>query len=201
MLIISPILEQHESDFYNACVLISTTGEVIGKYRKSHIPPIESTTLKSGGFDFPVFETEFGKIGILICYERHFPLNWMMLGLNGAEIVFNPSAEDENSFSERLWLVESRNAAAANGFFTVAVNRSGNENFKSEKSFKYFGSNYVASPDGFMTECLPRNCDGLLVAEIDLNTCKRVRNELSFHQNQHLGVYAENLAEKAFKFT
>lgn len=121
----------------------------------------------------------------------------MMLGLNGAQIVFNPSSEVENSFSERLWFVEARTAAAANGFFTVSVNRSGIEKFKSGRLFTYFGSNYIASPDSFMTDSLPPDCDGLLVAEIDLNTCQRVKDEFSFHQNQHLEVYSKKLASKA----
>lgn len=201
MLIISSIVERENETFYNTCLVISTAGDVIGKYRKSHIPQIESSLLSPGGFDHLVLPTEFGKIGILICYERHFPLAWMMLGLNEAEIVFNPSSEDEDSLSERLWFVEARSAAAANGFFAVSVNRSGKESFKSGKSFKYFGLNYIASPDGFISESLPRDCDGLLVAEINLNSCQRVKNEFSFHQNQHLETYARNLTEKALKFS
>lgn len=193
MVIISPILEYDFGLFYNTCVLISSSGEVIGKYRKNHIPPIEADFLHSGDFKHPVFETEFGKIGILICYERHFPLNWMMLGLNGAEIVFNPSSEEINSFSEKVWFVEGTSAAAANGFFTVSVNRVGTETFSDGNSHTYFGSNYFASPDGLKSPSLPKDSDGILIAEIDLNCCQRVRQELSFHKNQHLSIYADKL--------
>lgn len=172
---------------------------MIGKHRKSHIPPNESPFLSHGECNNSVFETEFGRIGILICYERHFPMNWLMLRLNGAEIVVNPSAEEENSISERLWHVEARCAAAANGFFAVSVNRCGTESFKCGKSFKYFGSSYLASPDGFTSELLPRDCEGVLVSEIDLSSCQRVREEFSFHQNQHLEMYARSLARKVLK--
>jgi beta-ureidopropionase len=100
MVIISPILERdddHGSDIiWNTAVVISHTGAVIGKHRKNHIPRVgdfnESTYYYEGNTGHPVFETKFGKIAINICYGRHHPQNWMMFGLNGAEIVFNPSA-------------------------------------------------------------------------------------------------------------
>lgn len=193
-MIITSVLEREDENFFNTCVIISPNGEITGKCRKNHIPPIEAAFLESGGFDQQVFETEFGKIGIVICYERHFPLVWLMNGLEGAEVVFNPSSEDENSFSERLWFVEGVNAAAANGFFTVAVNRTGIETFRDGTNFTYFGSNYVASPEGFRTPHLPRNVDGLLITEIDLNRCKKAKQDFSFHQNQHLEHYADYLS-------
>lgn len=195
MLIISSILERHGEAFFNTCVVISTTGEVVGTYRKGHIPPIEKAFLSQGEFDHPVFATEFGMIGILICYERHFPLNWMMLGLKEAQIVFNPSSEDANSLSDRLWLTEAASAAAANGIFAVAVNRVGSENFANDVSFDYFGSNYVASPDGFRTPSLARNCDGLLIAELNLKSCQHAKEQFSFHKNQHLEIYVRKLHE------
>lgn len=200
LMIISPFLERDGDNFFNTCLVISTAGEIVGKYRKSHIPPIEANHLERGDFDHPVFDTEFGKIGILICYERHFPLNWMMLALKGAEIVFNPSTEEKDSFSDRLWLVEERNAAAANGIFTVSVNRVGTESFLNGNSFSYFGSSYVASPDGFVTRSLQRNRDGLLVAEINMSLCQEVRETLSLHKNRHLDVYAKKLKESIWRF-
>lgn len=198
-MIITSILEREDEKIFNTCLIISTTGEIIGKYRKNHIPPIEAAFLESGKFDRQVFDTEFGKIGIVICYERHFPLMWMTNGLEGAEIVFNPSSEDENSFSERLWFVEGVNAAAANGFFTVNVNRTGTETFNDGSSFTYFGSNYVASPEGFRTPHLPKNVDGLLISEIDLGLCRKAKENFSFHGNQHLKYYADKLSFINFK--
>lgn len=195
MVIISSLLERSKESFFNTCLVISSSGEIVGKYRKSHIPPIEGDFLKPGDFDHPVFDTEFGKIGIAICFERHFPLNWMMLALKGAEIIFNPSSEDAHSFSDRLWMIEGRNAALANGVFTVSVNRVGRETFLNKNSFSYFGSSYVASPDGFVSQSLPRDRDGLLVVEIDLNLCQEMRKELSFHGNQKLEVYSQKLEE------
>lgn len=174
---------------------------MIGKYRKIHIPPIEEPYLQAGDFEQPVIDTEFGKIGILICYERHFPLCWMMKGLEQADIVFNPSAEDENSLSERLWFPEGINAAVANGFFTVLVNKTGIEKFSNGSSFCYFGSNYVASPDGYITPHLPRAAkDGMLITEIDLNVCRKVKSDISIHRKKHLDLYSDKLNKvKYFK--
>lgn len=96
MVIVSPILERHEVNgdtLWNTAVVISNNGNYLGKHRKNHIPVThESNFYTSGELGHPVFETEFGRIAINICYGRHHPQNWMMFGLNGAEIVFNPSA-------------------------------------------------------------------------------------------------------------
>lgn len=103
MVIISPILERdsaHGDVLWNTAVVISNTGNVMGKHRKNHIPRVgdfnESTYYFEGNTGHPVFDTQFGKIAINICYGRHHPQNWMMFGLNGAEIVFNPSATVSN---------------------------------------------------------------------------------------------------------
>lgn len=174
---------------------MSTTGDLIGKYRKIHIPPIERPYLRPGEFNHPVFDTEFGKIGIINCYERHFPLCWMMHGLEQADIVFNPSSEYENSLSERLWFAEGLNAAVSNAFFSVMVNRTGTESFDDGSSFSYFGSNYVSSPYGYSTPHLPGDKEGLLITEIDLNDCRNVRKEFSIHRNRKLDIYINKLGQ------
>lgn len=193
MTIVSSILEKEAGLFFNTTLIISTTGNAIGKYRKIHIPPIEQPFLQPGAFDHAVFDTDVGKIGILICYERHFPLCWMMHGLEQADIVFNPSAEEADTMSERLWLAEGVNAAVSNGFFTVMVNRTGMEKFCDGSRFSYFGSNYVATPYGYATPQLPGEKDGLLITEVDLNDCRKVKKEFSIHQNGHLDRYVNKL--------
>lgn len=118
MVIISPILERDERDIiWNTAVVISHTGKVMGKSRKNHIPRVgdfnESTYYMEGDTGHKVFDTKYGKIAINICYGRHIPMNWMAFGLNGAEIVFNPSAT-VGALSEPLWPIEARCAAIAN---------------------------------------------------------------------------------------
>ncbi|XP_055539167.1 beta-ureidopropionase [Wyeomyia smithii] len=212
MVIISPILERdvnHNETIWNTAVVISNNGNYMGKHRKNHIPRVgdfnESTYYFEGNTGHPVFETQFGRIAINICYGRHHPQNWLMFGLNGAEIVFNPSATI-GALSEPLWGIEARNAAIANSYFTVAINRVGTEVFPNEftsanglpahKDFgPFYGSSYIAAPDGTRTPALSRDKDGLLVAEMDLNLCRQVKDFWGFQMTQRLPLYADSLAQ------
>ncbi|XP_013140453.1 PREDICTED: beta-ureidopropionase [Papilio polytes] len=212
MVIISPILERddiHGDTIWNTAVVINEMGKVIGKHRKNHIPRVgdfnESTYYFEGNTGHPVFETTFGRIAINICYGRHHPLNWLMFGVNGAEIVFNPSATVAG-LSEHLWAVEARNAAIANSFFTCAINRVGTESFPNEftsgdgkpahKEFGHFyGSSYVTAPDGSRTPGLSRIKDGLLIAQLDLNICRQIKDKWGFCMTQRLDLYANSLKE------
>ena len=135
------------------------------------------------------------------------PQNWMAYGLNGAELVFNPSAT-VGALSEPMWGIEARNAAIANSYFTFAINRVGTEVFPNEftsadgkpahRDFGHFyGSSYVAAPDASRTPGLSRVSDGLLVAELDLNLCRQVRDRWGFRMNQRLELYADAFARAA----
>ncbi|CAE1312823.1 UPB1 [Acanthosepion pharaonis] len=212
MVIISPILERdevHGNILANTAVVISNSGKVIGITRKNHIPRVgdfnESTYYMESNLGHRIFQTQWGKIAINICYGRHHPQSWMMYGINGAEIVFNPSATVGN-LSEHLWPIEARNAAIANSYFTCAINRVGTETFPHEftsgdkkpahKNFGHFyGSSYIAAPDGSRTPGLSRNKDGLLVVEMDLNMCRQVKDTWGFRMTQRLELYASSLAE------
>ncbi|CAG9831096.1 unnamed protein product [Diabrotica balteata] len=212
MVILSSILERdslHGDTIWNTCVVIDNHGEYLGKHRKNHIPRVgdfnESTYYFEGNTGHPVFKTEFGKIAINICYGRHHPLNWLGFALNGAEIVFNPSATT-GGLSEPLWGVEARNAAIANSYYTCAINRVGTEVFQNEftsgngqpahKDFGHFyGSSYVTAPNGSRTHGLSRTRNGLLIAELDLNLCRQVRDVWGFQMTQRLDMYADLLKE------
>ncbi|GAB6028686.1 Beta-ureidopropionase [Chamberlinius hualienensis] len=210
MVIVSPILERDENHgdvLWNTAVVISNSGKIIGKTRKNHIPRVgdfnESTYYMEGNLGHPVFETQWGKIAVPICYERHHPQSWMMYGINGAEIVFNPSAT-VSGLSEPLWHIEARNAAVANSYFTCAINRVGTEVFANEFSSgdgrpahkelgHFYGSSYVTAPNGFRTPGLSRTRDGLLVVEMDLNLCRQVKDHWGFRTTQRLELYAESI--------
>lgn len=212
MVIISPILERDETKMdvlWNTAVVIDNHGQFLGKSRKNHIPRVgdfnESTYYMESTMGHPVFQTEFGRIAINICYGRHHPLNWLMYKINGAEIVFNPSATVDG-LSEHLWPIEARNAAIANCYYTCAINRVGSETFPNEftsadgkpahKEFGHFyGSSYITAPDGRRTPGLSRVRDGLLIAEIDLNLCRQAGDSYGFQMTQRLDMYAEKLTE------
>jgi len=212
MVIISSILERddvHGETIWNTAVVISNTGEVLGKTRKNHIPRVgdfnESTYYMESDLGHRVFHTQFGKIAVNICYGRHHPPNWMMFGVNGAEIVFNPSAT-LSGLSEHMWGIEARNAAIANNYFTCAINRVGTEIFPTEFNSgdgkpahkdmgHFYGSSYVTAPDGTRTPGLSRNRDGLLVVEMDLNLCRQIKDKWGFRMTQRLDLYARSLTE------
>lgn len=210
MYIISSILERdsrHGDTLWNTAVVIADTGVCMGKQRKNHIPRTgdfnESTYYMEGDSGHRVFETRHGRIAVNICYGRHHPLNWLAYGLNGAEIVFNPSAT-VGSLSEPLWPVEARCAAIANSYFTAAINRVGVETFPNEFSSgdgraahrdfgEFYGSSYVAAPDGSRTPGLSRTRDGLLVVDVDLNLCRQVNDKWNFRMTSRIGEYADEL--------
>jgi len=210
MVIVSSILErdeEHGDTLWNTSVVISNSGRVMGKSRKNHIPRVgdfnESTYYMESNMGHQVFETQFGRIAINICFGRHHPQNWMMYGINGAEIVFNPSAT-VNGLSEPMWFIEARNAAMANSYFTCAINRVGTEVFPNEFSSAdgrpahrdfghFYGSSYVAAPDGSRTPGLSRTSDGLLVAEMDLNLCRQIKDKWGFRMTQRLELYSDSL--------
>jgi len=212
MVIVSPILERdgaHCGVIWNTAVVFGNNGNYIGKSRKNHIPRVgdfnESTYYMEGDLGHPVFDTAFGKIGINICYGRHHPLNWMAYGLNGAEIVFNPSAT-VGALSEPMWAIEARNASIAFGYYVGAINRVGTEVFPNaftsgdgkpaHSDFGHFyGSSYVAAPDASRTPGLSRVRDGLLVSEVDLNLCQQIKDKWQFQMTARFPMYAEFLTE------
>ncbi|XP_071945369.1 beta-ureidopropionase-like [Antedon mediterranea] len=210
MVVVSPILERDPADvIWNTAVVISNTGKVLGKSRKNHIPRIgdfnESTYYMEGNTGHSVFETQFGRIAVNICFGRHHPLNWHMYGMNGAEIVFNPSAT-VGTLSEPMWAIEARNAAIANTYFTVGINRVGTETFPNEftsadgkKSHNqmghFYGSSYLAAPDGSRTPGLSRVRDGLLVAEVDLNLSRQIKDTWCFKMTGRHDMYADLLTQ------
>ncbi|HBP18992.1 MAG TPA: acyltransferase [Planctomycetes bacterium] len=212
MVIVSPILERDEVNgetIHNTAVVIGSDGKVIGSHRKNHIPRVgdfnESTYYMEGDSGWPVFQTEFGKVAINICYGRHHPLNWLMFGVNGAEIVFNPSAT-VGALSEPLWPIEARCAAIANHYFVAGINRIGTERFPNQftsgdgKPAKnhfghFYGSSYLTAPNGARTPGLSRIRDGLLVSEIDLNQCRQVRDTWGFAMTARIAEYAKALTD------
>ncbi|KAG1679667.1 hypothetical protein FOA52_006184 [Chlamydomonas sp. UWO 241] len=210
--VVCPILERdhaHGETVWNTAVIISNNGSIIGKHRKNHIPRVgdfnESTYYMEGNTGHPVFETPFGKIAVNICYGRHIPMNWQVFAMNGAEIIFNPAAT-VGELSEPLWGQEARTAAIANSVFTCGINRVGTELFPNEftsgdckpahKDFGHFyGSSYVAAPDGSRCPGLSRQRDGLLIAQMDLNLCRQTKDKWGFQMTSRYDMYAEFLAK------
>src|SRR5258708_36208958 len=126
MVIIVPIYEEEITGiYYNTAAVIDADGKYLRKYRKSHIPQVagfwEKFFFKPGNLGYPTFQTAYCRLGVYICYDRHFPEGWRALALNGAEYIVNPSATVAG-LSQYLWELEQPAAAVANGFYIGAVN-------------------------------------------------------------------------------
>jgi beta-ureidopropionase len=176
--------------YYNTAVVFNTDGTILGKFRKAHIPHLdpgfwEKFYFRPGNLGYPVFDTPIAKVGVYICYDRHFPEGARILGLNGAEIVFNPSATVAG-LSEHLWKLEQPAHAVANGYYIAAINRVGDEPWNIGT---FYGSSYVANPRGEIIAQASRDRDELLIADIDLDMIREVRNVWQFYRDRRPDSY------------
>lgn len=191
MVIIVPIYEKEQPGvLYNTAAVIDADGTYLGKYRKNHIPHTtgfwEKFFFKPGNLGYPVFQTKYAKVGVYICYDRHFPDGARALGLNGAEIVYNPSATVAG-LSEYLWKLEQPAHAAANGYFMGCINRVGEE--KPWNLGKFYGQSYFVDPRGQIFSQASRDDDELLVAEFDLDLIDEVRSTWQFYRDRRPETY------------
>ena len=152
VLIVSVYEEEISGIYYNTAAVIDADGKYLGKYRKTHIPHVapgfwEKFYFRPGNLGYPCFDTAFARIGVYICYDRHFPEGARCLGLNGAEIIFNPSATVAG-LSEYLWKLEQPAHAVANGYFVGAINRVGTE--APWNIGEFYGQSYFCDPRGQM---------------------------------------------------
>ncbi|HEX8889172.1 MAG TPA: nitrilase-related carbon-nitrogen hydrolase [Pyrinomonadaceae bacterium] len=198
MVIIVPIYEEEITGiYYNTAAVIDADGKYLGKYRKNHIPHVapgfwEKFYFKPGNLGYPTFETAYARVGVYICYDRHFPEGARILGLNGAEIVFNPSATVAG-LSEYLWKLEQPAHAVANGYFIGAINRVGHE--QPWDIGEFYGQSYFCNPRGQLIAEAPRDEDALVVADLDLNMIREVRNTWQFYRDRRPESYEQLVAE------
>lgn len=193
MAMVVPIYEREMTGvYYNTAVVIDADGTILGKYRKNHIPHLrcfwEKFYFKPGNLGYPTFKTRFATIGVLICYDRHFPEGARALGLNGAEIVFNPSATIAG-LSKYLWELEQPAHAVANGYWIAAINRVGVE--EPWKSGEFYGSSYVCDPRGKIVAQASATEDELLVYDVDLDLIREVRDTWQFFRDRRPETYTE----------
>jgi N-carbamoylputrescine amidase len=192
MVIVVPIYEEEATGvYYNTAAVIDADGTYLGKYRKNHIPQVapgfwEKFYFRPGNLGYPVFKTQYADVGVYICYDRHFPEGARELGLNGAEIVFNPSATVAG-LSEYLWKLEQPAHAVANAFYVGAINRVGYE--EPWHIGEFYGQSYFCDPRGQMVAQASRDQDELVVAELDLDKIREVRNVWQFYRDRRPETY------------
>lgn len=193
MVIVVPLYEKEmRGVFYNSAAVIDADGRYLGKYRKQHIPQTsgfwEKYFFKPGNGGYPVFETKYARVGVYICYDRHFPEGWRALGLNGAEVVFNPSATVAG-LSQYLWKLEQPAAAVANTYFVGAINRVGVE--APWNIGKFYGSSYFVDPRGQIVASANENDDALVIADVDLGQIDEVRKTWQFYRDRRPDAYQD----------
>src|SRR4051812_10812314 len=190
--LIVPVYErEQEGLYYNTAAVVHNDGTYLGKYRKTHIPHVapgfwEKFYFRPGNLGYPVFDLGFAKIGVYICYGRHFPEGARALGLNGAEIVFNPSATVAG-LSEYLWKLEQPAHAVANGYFVGAINRVGVE--APWNIGEFYGQSYFCDPRGRIMAQACRDKDEVLTADLDLDLIAEVRKTWQFFRDRRPDMY------------
>ncbi|MCY4395304.1 MAG: acyltransferase [Rhodospirillaceae bacterium] len=191
MVIVVPIYEEEQTGvYYNTAAVIDADGRYLGKYRKTHIPQVagfyEKFFFKPGTSGWPVFETAYCKLGVYICYDRHFPEGWRALALNGAEYIVNPSATVAG-LSQYLWKLEQPASAVANGVFIGACNRVGTEG--PWNIGRFYGSSYIVDPRGeFLCEA-SEDRNELIYADMDMEKVREVRNLWQFFRDRRPETY------------
>jgi N-carbamoylputrescine amidase len=191
MVIVVPIYEEEiPGVYYNAAAVIDADGSYLGKYRKTHIPQVagfyEKFFFKPGNSGYPVFHTAYCKLGVYICYDRHFPEGWRALALNGAEYIVNPSATVAG-LSQYLWKLEQPAAAVANGVYIGAINRPGTE--EPWRIGRFYGSSYVCNPRGELLCEASEDGDELVTTDMDMEQVREVRNLWQFFRDRRPETY------------
>jgi N-carbamoylputrescine amidase len=196
VVIVAPVYEVEQAGiFYNTAAVIDADGTYLGKHRKNHIPQVkgfwEKYYFRPGNLGYPIFDTAVGRIGVYICYERHFPEGWRALGLAGARIVFNPSATSRG-LSEYLWRLEQPAAAVANEYYVGTINRVGVEPLGDNE---FYGQSYFVDPRGRLVGAAASDTkDEIVVRDLDMGLLEEVRKQWAFYRDRRPDSY-ESLCE------
>ncbi|MGA5817438.1 nitrilase-related carbon-nitrogen hydrolase [Kitasatospora sp. NPDC094028] len=191
LVMVLPVYEEEQTGvYYNTAAVIDADGSYLGKYRKHHIPQVkgfwEKYYFKPGNLGWPVFDTAVGKVGVYICYDRHFPEGWRALGLAGAQIVYNPSATSRG-LSAYLWQLEQPAAAVANEYYVAAINRVGTEEYGDND---FYGTSYFVDPRGqFVGDVASDKEEELVVRDLDLDLIEQVRQQWAFYRDRRPDAY------------
>jgi predicted amidohydrolase len=187
--LVCPLFESAgEGGFYNSAVVIDGGGEILGVYRKVHVPQIplweEKFYFAPGNLGFPVFKSKFASIGIQICWDNFFPEGSRILAIKGAQIIFSPTAAAFASQSRWESMITSN--AIANGVYIFRVNRVG-----SEEKQDFYGKSFCVSPEGELVDEPTGMKEGIAILDIDLRKIDEVRKEWPFFKDRRPEAYKE----------
>ena len=176
-------------EYYDTSPVIDADGALLGISRMMHIAELPNYNEKfyywEGNTGFPVFETRCAKVGIAICYDRHFPEQMRALALKGAEIILVPTATSTPAL-KHIWMIEMQAAAIANQVFMAVVNRVGTEG-----EMTFFGKSFVTNPQGEIVAQAGEEADELLIVDLDLMLIEETRQILPFLRDRRPEAYGE----------
>jgi N-carbamoylputrescine amidase len=201
VVVIASLFEKRAQGLYhNTTAVLDADGTYLGKYRKMHIPDdpayFEKFYFTPGDLGYKVFETKYGKIGVLICWDQWYPEASRLTALMGAEILFYPTAigwatsQDEATNTEQYnaWQTIQRSHAVANGIHVVSVNRVG---FEQNGAMKFWGGSFVANPFGSLIVKATHDQEEVIVTELDLSKTDSYRTHWPFMRDRRIDSYGE----------
>ena len=202
VVVVASLFERRAAGLYhNTAVVIGADGEIAGRYRKMHIPDdplyFEKFYFTPGDLGFLNFDTPFARLGVLICWDQWYPEAARLTSLQGANILFYPTAigwhpaEKEQYGAAQLdaWRTVQRGHAIANGIYVAAVNRVGHEGPK-DGGLEFWGSSFLADPFGRVVAQASTSEEEILVAECDLHLAEEVRRNWPFLRDRRIDAYS-----------
>lgn len=205
--VIVPIFEKRSLGlFHNSLVMIDAGGEILGIYRKMHIPDdpayYEKYYFAPGDVGFKTFNTKFGKVGTLICWDQWYPEGARITALNGATVLFYPTAigwhpsekEKYGEVQKDSWITIQRAHAIANGVYAVSINRQGFEKpVESQEGIEFWGSSFICDPQGVILSQASENKEEIIMAEVNLEHLETIRRNWPFLRDRRIDSYGDIL--------
>jgi len=205
VVVVVPVFEKRAPGVYhNSLAVIDTKGKIKGIYRKMHIPDdpayYEKFYFTPGDLGYKSFDTEYGNIGTLICWDQWYPEGARLTAMQGAAVLFYPTAigwhphekEEHGKYQFESWQTIQRSHAIANGVYVAAVNRIGLEKENPDSAgIEFWGSSFVADPQGVIIAQASVDKEEILIAEIDLNRIEYIRRNWPFLRDRRIDSYSD----------
>ncbi len=203
--VVVPVFERRAAGVYhNSVVIIDASGEVAGTYRKMHIPDdpayYEKYYFAPGDRGFQAFDTRYGRVGTLICWDQWYPEAARLTALRGAAVIFYPTAigwhpheKAQYGAAQRdAWMTVQRGHAIANGVYVAAVNRVGFERPVAEQAgLEFWGTSFIADPQGVVIAEASTDKEEVLIAQIDLDHLETIRRNWPFLRDRRIDAYGD----------
>ena len=185
--------------YYNTAIIIDADGSILGKYRKTHIPDdpdyYEKYYFTPGDLGYPVWETRYGKFGVLICWDQWFPEAARCMALQGAEILFYPTAIGWQKAEEKIawkqhqaWEMVQRGHAISNALYVCAINRVGQE-----KNINFWGQSFICDPMGDISYRASQEKEENIFFSLDIEQVRKTRHEWPFFRDRRVDTYQDLL--------